>query len=174
VINHHDKWRAKAVMKFRIGQGSDIHQLVVGRPLVLAGVKIPYDKGLKGHSDADVVLHAVCDALLGAAALGDIGEHFPDNDPRYAGIDSRELLAQVQDLVAQAGYQLVNVDLTIHAERPKLRPYKDLMRQSLAEILGVDAHAINIKAKTNEGLDSVGRGEAMVATAIVLIQGQEA
>jgi 2-C-methyl-D-erythritol 2,4-cyclodiphosphate synthase len=161
-------------MKFRVGTGYDIHQLVAGRALILAGIKIPYEKGLKGHSDADVVLHALCDALLGAAALGDIGEHFPDNDPRYAGIDSGKLLAQVQDLVSQAGYQLVNVDITIHAERPKLRPFKDLMRQNLAEILGVEVHSINIKAKTNEGLDSVGRGEAMMATAVVLIQGQEA
>jgi 2-C-methyl-D-erythritol 2,4-cyclodiphosphate synthase len=153
----------------RIGIGYDIHRLVEGRKLVLGGVEIPFEKGLLGHSDSDVLTHAICDALLGAAALGDIGMHFPDNDPRWAGASSLEFLARVVELVTQEGYRVANVDATVMAERPKLVPYVQAMRERLASVLQIDVDQVNIKAKTNEGLESVGRGEAMAAQAVALL-----
>ena len=151
--------------------GYDIHRLEVGRRLVLGGVEIPFDKGLAGHSDADAVIHAICDALLGAGALGDIGRHFPDTDPAYAGISSLRLLEIVRDLLSKERYQIGNIDITVHAERPKLSSFVGAMRERLAAALGIDIRSINIKAKTNEGLDAVGRGEAIAASAIALIVG---
>ncbi|HLF84394.1 MAG TPA: 2-C-methyl-D-erythritol 2,4-cyclodiphosphate synthase [Blastocatellia bacterium] len=153
----------------RIGIGYDIHRLVEGRKLVLGGVEIPFEKGLLGHSDSDVLTHAICDALLGAAALGDIGTHFPDNDPRWAGASSLELLARVVELVIQKGYRVANVDATVMAERPKLMAHVQAMRERLASVLQIDVDQVNIKAKTNEGLESVGRGEAMAAQAVALL-----
>ena len=153
----------------RIGIGHDIHRLVEGRKLVLGGVEIPFEKGLLGHSDSDVLAHAICDALLGAAALGDIGTHFPDSDPRWAGASSLEFLARVVELVTQKGYRVANVDATVIAERPRLMSHVPAMRQSLASVLKVDIDQVNIKAKTNEGLESVGRGEAMAAQAVALL-----
>jgi len=153
----------------RIGIGYDIHRLVEGRKLVLGGVEIPFAKGLLGHSDSDVLTHAICDALLGAAALGDIGTHFPDNDPRWAGASSLDLLARVVELLTQHGFGVTNVDATVAAEQPKLRLHIDSMRERLASVLGVDADRVSVKAKTNEGLESVGRNEAMAAQAVVLI-----
>ena len=153
----------------RIGQGFDIHRLVEGRPLLLAGIAIPFDKGLLGHSDGDAVLHALCDALLGAAGAGDIGTHFPDTDPAYRGADSAVLLAAVLDLVRQRGLELANADITILAEHPRLAPHMGAMRTNLAHLLGVSEAQINLKAKTMEGLDAVGRGEAIAASAVVLL-----
>ena len=153
----------------RIGTGYDIHRLVEGRKLVLGGVGIPFEKGLLGHSDSDVLTHAICDALLGAAALGDIGTHFPDSDPRWAGVSSLEFLAHVVELVSQKGYRVANVDATVMAERPKLMPYVQAMRERLASVVQIDVDQVNIKAKTNEGLESVGRVEAMAAQAVVLL-----
>jgi 2-C-methyl-D-erythritol 2,4-cyclodiphosphate synthase len=153
----------------RIGIGYDIHRLVEGRKLVLGGVEIPFEKGLLGHSDSDVLAHAICDAVLGAAALGDIGTHFPDNDPRWEGASSLELLTRVIALVADKGYRVANVDATVMAERPKLMPYITAMRDTLAPVLQIDPEKVNIKAKTNEGLGSVGRGEAMAAHAVALL-----
>lgn len=153
----------------RIGYGEDIHRLVTGRRLVLAGVEIPFDKGLLGHSDADVVCHALCDALLGALALGDIGLHFPDTDKRYANIDSTLLLSQVTGLVVQNGYVVGNVDITISLEKPRLAPYILKMRQNLSSILAVDISSISIKAMSNEGLDAVGQGQACRAVAVILL-----
>ena len=153
----------------RVGQGYDSHRLVEGRPLVLGGVRIEWDKGLAGHSDADVVLHAVTDALLGAAGLGDIGELFPDTDPALKDADSAELTAQVVSQVRAAGWSVSNADVTVLAERPKLSPYKAAMRARIAELLGVGADVVSVKAKTNEGLGPVGRGEAIVCMAVVLL-----
>lgn len=153
----------------RVGTGYDIHRLVDGRRLVLGGVLIPFEKGLLGHSDSDVLTHAICDALLGAAALGDIGTYFPDSDERWAGASSMELLARVIELLTERGYRVVNVDATVIAEQPKLRMYIDAMREALALKLGVDMDMVSLKAKTNEGLESVGRGEAISAQAVVLI-----
>lgn len=153
----------------RIGIGYDIHRLVDGRKLVLGGVEIPFEKGLLGHSDSDVLTHAICDALLGAAALGDIGTHFPDSDPRWAGASSLDFLARVVELVTEKGYRIANSDATVMAERPKLAPYVQAMRERLASVLRIDVDQVNVKAKTNEGLESVGRGEAMAAQAIVLL-----
>ena len=153
----------------RIGIGYDIHRLVEGRKLVLGGVEIPFEKGLLGHSDSDVLTHAICDALLGAAALGDIGRHFPDSDPRWAGASSLEFLRRVVELVTQKGYRVASIDATVIAERPKLMPYVQTIRESLASVLKIDIDQVNIKAKTNEGLESVGRGEAMAAQAVALI-----
>ena len=154
---------------FRVGTGYDIHRLGAARPLILGAVEVPFESGLVGHSDADVIIHAICDALLGAAALGDIGEHFPDSDPAYKGVASTKFLAKVQQLLAQAGYQIGNIDITVHAERPKLRDYKLTIRQRLAEILNLDISQISLKGKTNEGLDSVGRKEAIAASVVALI-----
>jgi 2-C-methyl-D-erythritol 4-phosphate cytidylyltransferase/2-C-methyl-D-erythritol 2,4-cyclodiphosphate synthase len=153
----------------RTGIGTDLHKLVEGRPLILGGVKIEHETGLLGHSDADVLTHAVIDALLGAAGLGDIGEHFPDDDPRFEGADSMALLAQVVADVAAKGYAVAHVDAIVHAERPKLKPHKAAIRASLAEGLGVPVEAVNLKAKTAEGLGPVGRREAMSATVVATL-----
>jgi 2-C-methyl-D-erythritol 2,4-cyclodiphosphate synthase len=158
----------------RIGIGYDIHRLVRGRKLVLGGVEIPFEKGLLGHSDADVLTHAICDALLGAAALGDIGTHFPDSDPRWARASSLEFLGRVVELLADRGYSIANIDATVVAERPKLRPHIQAMREQLASVLRVDVDQVNVKAKTNEGLELIGRGDAMGAQAVVLIHRRDA
>jgi 2-C-methyl-D-erythritol 2,4-cyclodiphosphate synthase len=154
----------------RVGQGYDVHRLVPDRPLVLGGVLIPSDRGLLGHSDGDAVLHAVGDALLGAAALGDIGQHFPDTDPAWRGADSAELLARIVELVRETGYVPVNADISIVAERPRLGEHRDAMRGRIADLLGLDRSAVSVKARTNEGLDAVGRGEAIAAHAVALIE----
>jgi 2-C-methyl-D-erythritol 2,4-cyclodiphosphate synthase len=153
----------------RIGIGYDIHRLVEGRKLILAGVEIPFEKGLLGHSDSDVLTHAICDALLGAAALGDIGAHFPDTDERYRGAASLDLLARVVELITERGYRVANVDAVVMAERPMLRAHIAAMRERLAAVLQVDIDSVSVKAKTSEGLGSVGRGEAMAAHAVALI-----
>lgn len=154
---------------FRVGQGYDVHALVPGRKLILGGVEIPFERGLLGHSDADALLHAVTDALLGAAGLGDIGRHFPDTDPRYQGADSRVLLRDALALVHRQGWQLVNVDATLIAQQPRLAPHIPAMRQVLAADLGLDAGCVNIKGKTNEKLGYLGRNEAIEAQAVVLL-----
>ncbi|MFA5421716.1 MAG: 2-C-methyl-D-erythritol 2,4-cyclodiphosphate synthase [Bacilli bacterium] len=154
----------------RIGYGEDIHQLVKGRKLVLGGIEIPFDKGLLGHSDADVVCHALADALLGALALGDIGQHFPDNDPQYKNADSTLLLADVYQLILANGYEINNIDLSISLERPHIATYLLAMRKKLCSLLSIALDVMSIKAMTNEGLDAVGRGEACRATAIVLLR----
>jgi 2-C-methyl-D-erythritol 2,4-cyclodiphosphate synthase len=154
---------------YRIGIGYDIHRLVADRKLLLASVDIPFTKGLLGHSDADVLAHAVCDAVLGAAALGDIGTHFPDTDPRWQGASSLDFLRHAVKLIAEKGYRVANVDATVMAEQPKLKPYIQAMREQLAAVLEVDIDSVSVKAKTNEGLDAIGRGEAMAAQAVVLL-----
>lgn len=156
-------------MMIRIGQGYDVHQLVANRPLILGGVNIPFEKGLLGHSDADALLHAITDALLGAAALGDIGKLFPDTDAAHKNANSRHLLRQAYAVVQQAGWQVINVDSTLIAQQPKLRPYIDKMRTHIAEDLGLPIDAVNIKGKTNEKLGYLGRCEAIEAQAIVLL-----
>lgn len=153
----------------RVGIGHDTHRLVAGRPLVLAGVRIEYDLGLLGHSDADVVLHAVCDALLGASGLGDIGELYPDTDPRWKDVDSARLLREVTERVSAAGWRPVNCDVTIHAQRPKLSAYKPALRENLAVLLGLPLSAVNVKAKTGEHVGPIGRGEAISCDAAVLL-----
>jgi 2-C-methyl-D-erythritol 2,4-cyclodiphosphate synthase len=153
----------------RIGIGYDIHRLVEGRKLILGGVEIPFEKGLFGHSDADVLTHAICDALLGAAALGDIGSHFPDTDPRLKGASSLDLLAHVVDLISERGFTIANIDSIVMAERPKLKPHVQTIRQTLAAVLRVDIEQLSVKAKTSEGLESVGRNEAMAAHAVTLL-----
>jgi 2-C-methyl-D-erythritol 4-phosphate cytidylyltransferase/2-C-methyl-D-erythritol 2,4-cyclodiphosphate synthase len=153
----------------RIGQGYDLHRLVQGRPLILGGVTIPFDLGLMGHSDADIVCHAVTDAVLGAAGLGDIGRHFPDTDPQWKGADSVALLAAACALVREAGYAVVNVDVTVIAERPKLAPHAAAMRSNLAGALGCAVEQVSVKAKTNEGVESMGAGTSMAAHAVALI-----
>lgn len=150
----------------RVGIGTDIHRLEPGRRLILGHVAIDHDQGLAGHSDGDVLLHAIIDALAGAAGLPDIGEMFPDTDPAYQDADSGKLLEQVVRRVVDRGYAIVNVDAIIHAQRPKISPYKPAIREEVARLLGVPAEAVNIKAKTNEGLDATGRGEAIASTAI--------
>jgi 2-C-methyl-D-erythritol 2,4-cyclodiphosphate synthase len=157
-------------MNFRVGQGYDVHRLVEGRKLILGGVDIPYERGLLGHSDADALLHAITDALLGAAALGDIGRHFPDTDPRYQGADSRVLLRAAVALLKERGWQLVNVDATLIAQRPKLAPHAAAMVANIAVDLGITPDSVNIKGKTNEQLGYLGRCEAIEAQAVVLIQ----
>ena len=153
----------------RIGTGYDVHKLVEGRKLILGGVEIPYEKGLLGHSDADVILHAIMDALLGAAALGDIGQHFPDTSPDYEGADSLDLLREVGMILADAGYRIENIDSTIIAQKPKLMPYLSLMRQHVAEALGIDFDRVSIKATTEEHLGFTGRGEGISAQAVALL-----
>ena len=153
----------------RIGIGYDIHRFQEGRPLVLGGVTLPGETGLGGHSDADVLLHAVIDALLGAAGLGDIGQRYPPDDPAYAGADSRRLLAEAGAAVEDAGYRPQNVDATLIAERPKLAPHLARMRQAIGEALGLDAARVNVKATTNEGIGAVGRGEGIAAIAVALL-----
>lgn len=154
---------------FRIGQGYDVHRLVEGRPLVLGGVRIAHDKGLLGHSDADALLHAITDAILGAAALGDIGRLFPDTDAQFAGADSRVLLRAALAKVRAAGWQVVNVDATLIAQRPKLAPHIDAMRAAIADDLGVAIGMVNVKGKTNETLGYLGRCEAIEAQAVCLL-----
>ncbi len=154
----------------RVGIGHDTHRLSEGRPLVLGGLRIEHPRGLVGHSDADVVCHAVADALLGAAGLGDIGEHYPDTDPQWLGLDSTRLLAEVVGRVAQAGWRVVNCDVIIHAQEPKLGPHKQTIRGNIARLLGIDAAAVNVKAKTGEHVGPVGRGDAIVCEAAVLIE----
>jgi 2-C-methyl-D-erythritol 2,4-cyclodiphosphate synthase len=161
------------VSKFRIGQGFDVHQLAEERKLIIGGVNIPHEKGLLGHSDADVLLHAICDALLGAAALGDIGRHFSDTDPRFKNIDSRVLLQRVGRLLAEHGYKVVNIDATIIAQAPKMSPHISAMVGNIARDLGMEAGDINVKAKTAERLGPVGRGEGIEAEAICLIMRME-
>lgn len=153
----------------RIGQGFDIHQLVTGRALIIGGVTIPHEKGLLGHSDADVLLHALCDALLGAAALGDIGRHFSDTDARFADIDSRKLVREVHRILTEIGYNIINIDATIIAQAPKMAPHIPTMIMHIAEDLTLSADRINIKAKTAEKLGAVGRGEGIAAEVVCLI-----
>jgi 2-C-methyl-D-erythritol 2,4-cyclodiphosphate synthase len=154
----------------RIGQGFDIHALAPGRKLVVGGVEIPFERGLAGHSDADVLLHAICDALLGAAGLGDIGAHFPDTDPQYRGVDSRVLLRRVAQLIKRNGMVVANIDATIIAEAPKMAPHIPRMRENIAQDLGLATTAVNVKAKTAERLGAVGRGEGIAAEAIALLE----
>ncbi len=156
-------------MNIRVGNGYDVHALAPGLPLILGGISIPYEYGCVAHSDGDVVIHSLCDALLGALALGDIGKHFPDTDPAYKGIDSKILLDKVTMLISSYGYGLVNADITILAQKPKLLPYVDQMRQTLASITGVDISAISIKATTTEKLGFVGRKEGIAVYAVVLL-----
>ncbi len=154
----------------RIGLGYDVHRLVEGRDLIIGGVKIDYEKGLLGHSDADVLLHAISDALLGACALGDIGKHFPDTDPRYKGADSLILLSEVGRLVNENMFIIDNIDATIIAQRPKMRPHIDKMRENIANALGLDVSRVNVKATTEEGLGFTGSGEGISSQAICLVQ----
>lgn len=154
---------------FRIGQGFDVHALVEGRPLIIGGVVIPHTHGLLGHSDADVLLHAVTDAILGAAGLGDIGRHFPDTDPDYKGADSRVLLRAAMQKVTDAGWRVVNVDATVHAQAPKIGPHAAGMVANIAADLAVSTQDVNIKAKTNEGLGYLGRKEGISATVVALL-----
>ncbi|WP_139851902.1 2-C-methyl-D-erythritol 2,4-cyclodiphosphate synthase [Acinetobacter pullicarnis] len=161
------------ISPIRIGQGIDVHAFEEGDFVTLAGVKIPHDQGLKAHSDGDVILHALCDALLGALALGDIGQHFPDTDPAFKGADSRKLLQHVNQLVLDRGYQLNNADITVACERPKLAKHNLEMRQSIANILDVHVTQISIKATTTEKLGFTGRQEGILATAIVLLSHQQ-
>lgn len=157
-------------MKIRVGEGWDVHALVEGRPLILGGVRIPYEKGLLGHSDADALLHAITDALLGAAGLGDIGRHFPDTDPAFKGADSTVLLAEALRRVQARGWRLVNVDSTIIAQAPKLAPHIEGIRARVAEVLGLSAEDVNVKAKTAEKMGPVGEGRSIEARAVVLLQ----
>lgn len=153
----------------RIGQGYDVHRLVAERPLILGGIEIPYEKGLLGHSDADVLLHAISDALLGAAALGDIGAHFPDSDPAYRGADSAELLRAVGDLIRAAGYEIGNIDSTVVCQAPKLAPHIPAMRARIAEVLALPVGAVSVKASTEEHMGFTGRGEGIAAHAVCLL-----
>lgn len=157
-------------MSYRIGQGIDFHQLAEGRELWLGGVLIPHTKGAVGHSDADVLLHAICDAMLGALCLGDIGQHFPDTDAAYKGIDSKVLLKRTYDLVREKGYWLVNIDSTLLLQAPKIKPYVEQMQRTIANILHMSADDVSIKATTTEHLSFIGREEGVVATANILLQ----
>ena len=157
-------------MDFRVGNGYDVHQLAEGLPLVLGGVKIPHVKGCVAHSDGDVLIHALCDALLGALALGDIGQHFPDTSDDYKGIDSKILLARVAEMVRAAGWEIVNVDNTLLAQKPKIAPYVPQMRQTLADVLGLPLEAVSVKATTTERLGFVGREEGVAAQATCLLR----
>lgn len=157
-------------MSFRIGQGIDFHQLAEGRKLWLGGIEIPHHKGCVGHSDADVLLHAICDAMLGAVGLGDIGQHFPDTDIAYKGIDSKVLLKRTYALVREKGYWLVNIDSTLLLQAPKIRPYVEQMQKTIANIVHLSAEDVSIKATTTEQLSFIGREEGVVATANVLLQ----
>jgi len=153
----------------RVGMGYDVHKLVVDRELIIGGVTIPYEKGLLGHSDADVLLHAISDALLGAAALGDIGKHFPDSDPAYKGISSVILLEKVGTLLEEKGFLIENIDATIIAQAPKMRPYIDTMRENIAKALGIEVSQVNVKATTEEGLGFTGTGEGISSQAICML-----
>jgi len=154
---------------FRIGSGYDVHKLVKGRKCIIGGVDIPFELGLLGHSDADVLLHAICDALLGAAALGDIGKHFPDTDPKYEGADSIKLMEETAHLVREAGYEIGNVDATIIAQKPKMRPHIDSMRTNIAKALNIPINCVNVKATTEEGLGFTGAMEGISSQAVALI-----
>ena len=154
----------------RIGHGYDVHRLVSGRELIIGGENIPFEMGLLGHSDADVLLHAVCDALLGAAALGDIGRHFPDSDPSFEGIDSRILLRKTSEILREKGYRPVNIDATVIAQRPKLAGFIEKMRENIASDCGIETDAVNIKATTEEGLGFTGKAEGIAAHAVCLIE----
>jgi 2-C-methyl-D-erythritol 2,4-cyclodiphosphate synthase len=156
-------------MNIRIGHGFDVHAFASGRRLIIGGVDIPHERGLLGHSDADVLLHAICDALLGAAGLGDIGKHFPDNGPQYKGIDSRKLLRHVDDLLKREGWNTGNVDATIIAQAPRMAPHIQTMRENIAEDLNVAVAQVNVKATTTEQLGFTGRGEGIAAEAVCLI-----
>jgi 2-C-methyl-D-erythritol 2,4-cyclodiphosphate synthase len=158
------------LVMFRIGQGFDVHQLTEDRPLILGGITIPYEKGLLGHSDADVLLHTISDACLGAIGEGDIGRHFPDTDPNFKDADSAELMKHVWKLVKEKGYELVNADCTIIAQKPKMAPYIGQMRTRIAELLEADVEQINVKATTTEKLGFTGRGEGIAAQAVVLLK----
>ena len=160
-------------MKIRVGSGYDVHILTEGRDLILGGVKIPYEKGLLGHSDADVLLHSISDALLGAAALGDIGKHFPDTDPQYKGISSLVLLEKVADLIERHGYKVGNIDSTIVAEKPKMAPFTEKMRENIAKAVKTDISNVSVKATTTERLGFEGRGEGISALAYVLIESDD-
>lgn len=153
----------------RIGHGYDVHRLVEGRPLILGGVTIPFEKGLLGHSDADVLVHAIMDAILGAAALGDIGKHFPDTDERFKGADSLKLLEHIKIMIDDRGYHVSNIDATVIAQRPKLSPHIEKMRQNIARVLDIELDCVNIKATTEEGLGFTGNGEGIAAHAVTLI-----
>lgn len=167
----HRRWlRQREVIFVRIGNGYDVHRLVPERPLILGGVKIPYEKGLLGHSDADVLIHAVIDALIGAIGAGDIGRHFPDGEEAYRDIDSTVLLGETAVLLKKAGYRVINIDSVVVAQRPKLAPYIEAMRKRIAEVLLVDPDCVNIKAKTEEGLGFTGSGEGISAQAVCLIE----
>lgn len=155
---------------FRIGQGFDVHQLTENRPLIIGGITIPYEKGLLGHSDADVLLHTIADACLGAIGAGDIGKHFPDTDPNFKDADSAKLLDHVYQIVKAAGYELVNIDCTIMAQRPKMAPYIEDMKARIAEILQSTTDRVNVKATTTEKLGFVGRGEGIASQAVVLLK----
>ncbi|MGI6452539.1 MAG: 2-C-methyl-D-erythritol 2,4-cyclodiphosphate synthase [Syntrophomonadaceae bacterium] len=155
--------------KLRVGTGFDVHALQEGRKLVLGGVEIPHSKGLLGHSDADVLIHAICDALLGAAALGDIGQHFPDSDPLFKDVSSTVLLVQVKDLIQKKGFSIVNIDSTVIAQKPKLAPYIPAMRENIAQALNIDVGQVSIKATTTERLGFEGQEEGISAQAVVLI-----
>lgn len=161
---------SKMKTKIRVGQGYDSHRLVEGRPLILAGVHVPFAKGLDGHSDADVILHAVTDALLGATGLGDIGRHFPPTDPKWKGANSADLLRRIVRKAKEAGYEIINCDTTLVAERPKLLPYKPQMRANIARFLGIDVDCVSLKAKTNEKMDAVGHREGMMAFSVMLVE----
>jgi 2-C-methyl-D-erythritol 2,4-cyclodiphosphate synthase len=163
VIEEHDH-------EYRTGIGTDIHIIAEGRKLMLGGIHIPNADGLFGHSDGDVALHAIIDALLGATAMGDIGSLFPDADPKFKDVDSKELLRDVKQRIEDQRWQIVNIDLTIHVEEPKLGPLKTQMKRTIASLLGIDFNAVNVKAKTNEGLGEIGAGEAIAATAIALLK----
>ena len=156
-------------MEFRVGNGYDVHQLADGLPLVLGGVKIPHTKGCVAHSDGDVLIHAICDALLGALALGDIGQHFPDTSDAYAGIDSRILLERVNGMIRDRGWKIVNIDGTLLAQKPKIAPFVPQMRQALADVLALDVDAVSVKATTTERLGFVGREEGIAAQATCLL-----
>ena len=157
-------------MTIRTGIGYDVHRFAQGRPLMLGGVQIPFDRGLEGHSDADVLLHAICDALLGAAALGDIGQHFPPRDPAFLNANSLDLLRQVRSLLDDAGFEPINIDASVICEEPKIGPHEAAMRSTIALATGLDVAAINVKATTNEGMGFIGRGEGIAALAIATIQ----
>ena len=154
----------------RIGLGEDIHRLVEGRKLFLGGVQIPFEKGLLGHSDADCLLHAVMDSILGALGKGDIGVYFPPDDPTYEGADSKALLKEVTAIMEKEGYEVVNIDVLVTAERPKLNPYREQIRNSIASLLKIDVSRVGLQLMTNEGLDALGKGEAIAAKSIVLLQ----
>jgi 2-C-methyl-D-erythritol 2,4-cyclodiphosphate synthase len=157
-------------IEFRVGIGTDIHRLVEGRKLMLGGVQVPFGMGLLGHSDGDTVLHAVCDAILGAAGMGDIGMLFPDTDPKYKDADSKGFLLAIKEKLVEKKWEVVNVDITIHAEQPRLEPVKGQMKRVIAGLLGIDFGAVNVKAKTNNGLGETGEGTAIAATAVALIR----